>query len=145
MTTRGDSRDYILVSTGKIAATNKYAATSEIIPLKKQSGKTCFFEEGKGLKIEQATGGFLPGFGPIICGRGYCADPRNSGKRSAIMISSRSGAASLIIGNSIWITGGWYKRTTYKSTEFVKPGSKTRKGPDLPKKLRVYKIRLFMV
>ena len=91
-----------------------------------------------------ATGGLLQN-SPIICGGYKSKDCVVIGQPQLEMkmIEKRAGAASVVLDQStLWIVGGWNGRVTvnntidlndvHSSTEYIKLGQPSVKGPDLP-------------
>ena len=88
-------------------------------------------------RVFGATGGLLQN-SPIVCG-GY--DEKYNDSRDCVaigqpemkMIEKRCNAASVAIDQStLWIVGGWNGRNHSSSTEFIKLGQPSIKGPNLP-------------
>ena len=95
-------------------------------------------------KVSGATGGLLQK-SPIICGGwhrydGWCLDllSKNCGvigkpEMEMKMIEKRNAAASVVLNQTnIWIIGGMNRFSPLSSTEFIKIGQPSIKGPDLP-------------
>ena len=86
--------------------------------------------------VSVATGGLLQN-SPIVCGgkNEIWNDSQDCvviGQPKRKMIEKRSGAASVAIDqNTLWIVGG-QNGNDLRSTEFIKLGQPSVKGPDLP-------------
>ena len=86
---------------------------------------------------------------PMICG-GFLEDKSGDESKSkkcfeagnatnnVNMSVPRVGAASIPVGNKLWVTGGRDETasTTLKSTEYMAWGMATEAGPDLPESMR---------
>ena len=89
-------------------------------------------------RVNYATGGLLQN-SPIVCGGEDSQDKisRNCvviGQPEMKMIKKREGAACVAVDqNKLWIVGGRDEQfIDLKSTEFIKLGQPSVKGPDLP-------------
>ena len=94
-------------------------------------------------KIYRATGGLLQK-SLIVCGGNYGVHTKNlQNSRDCVvigqpemkikMITKRSFAASVVLDqNILWIVGGYNGRYNLRSTEFIRLGQPSVKGPDMP-------------
>ena len=118
---------------------------SQVVDL--HSPKQCSNLPPYPLKLRGATGVILNG-SPLICG-GY---GRASGSNSSTSQSScymfdkilqkwkhysnmntvRNVAASALIGETMWVTGGYQAGIHLKTTEFIHPNGTVTSGPTLP-------------
>ena len=90
-------------------------------------------------RVSGATGGLLQN-SPIICGG---MDSQDNISQDCVvigqpemetkMIEKRKGAASVALDSgTLWIVGGYNGKDFLSSTEFIKLGQLSVKGPDLP-------------
>ena len=86
-------------------------------------------------RVFLATGGLLQN-SPIVCGGSGSQDCIVIGQpeMEMKMIEKRSVAASVALDQrTLWIVGGWNNvNNDLRSTEFIKLGQPSVKGPDLP-------------
>lgn len=90
-----------------------------------------------------ATGGLITNDSIIICGgetqstggQSDCYNvKKNSTKKIGTMSIERVGAASLVVDDQLWITGGFdAQNNVYMSTELINSLGKSDSGPDLPR------------
>ena len=85
-------------------------------------------------RVNYATGGLLQN-SPIVCGGfnwRFSKDCVVIGQPEMKMIEERDSAASVVLDqNTLWVVGG-YNGNRLCSTEFIKLGQPSAKGPDLP-------------
>ena len=127
-----------------------YSDLSEVVDMTVDinSSTSCLQLPTYPFKMWGASGGVINGF-PMVCGgykdsgfpkvesSCYSHDKElNIWKQHATMNQARYLHASVVIDNSLWVTGGGYQAgnglDTFKSTEFVHGNGTVTMGPDLP-------------
>ena len=123
-----------------------YSDLSEVVDI--NSSTSCLQLPTYPFKMWGASGGVING-SPMVCGgykhsgfpkvesSCYSHDKElNIWKQHATMNQARYLHASVVIDNSLWVTGGVYQAgnglDTFKSTEFVHGNGTVTMGPDLP-------------
>ena len=125
-----------------------YSDLSEVVDMHINSSTSCLQLPTYPFKMWGASGGVING-SPMVCGgykhngfpkvesSCYSHDKElNIWKQHATMNQARYLHASVVIDNSLWVTGGGYQAgnglDTFKSTEFVHGNGTVTMGPDLP-------------
>ena len=112
-------------------------------------GSTCEDFASLPSNIERAVGGLLAGGRVFICG-GYSPadgysnkcfvvgeDGEDDSLYTSVMEEVRSDAASLVLnGDTLWVTGGGTQDYQLDTTELVRPGRPTQRGPKIPYQYR---------
>ena len=123
-----------------------YSDLTEVVDM--ESSTSCLQLPTYPFKMAGASGGVING-SPMVCGgykhsgfpkvesSCYSHDKElNIWKQHATMNQARYLHASVVIDNSLWVTGGVYQAgnglDTFKSTEFVRGDGTVTMGPDLP-------------
>ena len=118
----------------------------EMINLKKEKADQCKTPEEYPTKITSPFGGLVNTETPIVCGgvhRGSQIEKVCYGyiskrwQKVATMSTARFGAASIDHHGKLWFTGGasggeTTNHISVKTTEFISPNNKSKRGPDLP-------------
>ena len=90
------------------------------------------------LQVEEATGGFISGKYPMICGGHFYTYDQclvlGSDDLMVQLLTSRTESASVVLNNKLWITGGLSgSNDPIETTEFVDlSNEESQRGIDLP-------------